>query len=462
MNSRIQDLISEPTVLLRNVIAALTVSFVALSLGAAFGLQSGRGAFAGMMSAALIALITSLLGGTRVQCSGPTGPMTTVMAVIFGIATSSLADRLPGVDANHFLNLTLILMGVFLVLAGLLRLGRFVTLVPNVVISGFMSGIAIIIWIDQIKGLFGWGNRPSLEGDLIINLTVAILTTYLVFQIPKIARRFMPKFASLLSGTFIAIILVTAACQLAKIDIERVALAESINSFRDLANLIRANVPTDWSLPVIMVAIPFALQLTLLAYLDTLLTSLVVDKMTNTTTKPNQELAAQGLGQAIVAFVGGIPGAQATIRSVLLVKEGATLRLAGILVGVFALIEMLIFQQWIQLVPKAVFAGVLIKVGYDVFDWVPFQQFVRQIFPRSTNGKTAATRLGASSDTIHVTLLEIIFISGTALVTVLYDLNVAVLTFTALFYVYNLVLFRNRPIADLKKGSETQGFDDED
>ena len=118
-----------------------------------------------------------------------------------------------------------------------------------------------------------------------------------------------------------------------------------------------------------MAALPFAIQLAGLCYLDTLLTSLVVDRMTGEPTRQNKELVAQGVANGAIALVGGIPGAQATIRSVLVIKEGGNLRLAGIAIGAFVLVEMMLLRDLIAMIPQAVFAGILFKVGYDVFDF---------------------------------------------------------------------------------------------
>ena len=181
--------------------------------------------------------------------------------------------------------------------------------------------------------------------------------------------------------------------------------------------------PSDWNLLLILAALPFALQLTMLCYLDTLLTSLVIDKMTKEKTNQNKELIAQGTGNGIIAFIGGIPGAQATIRSVLLVKEGATLRLAGIAVGFIVIVEILLFSQWMSMIPQAVFTGVLLKVAYDVFDWEPLTSWVtKKIYKQSKS-------------TYRSSNIDVFFILGTMLVTVFWNLNVAVITFTTLYYI---------------------------
>lgn len=449
----------EGRVLLQNIMAGLTVSFVALSLGAAFGLLSGRGAFAGMLSAALIAGITAAFGGTRIQCSGPTGPMTAVTAVVVAYAYDQLLTALPSGNPEHFINLTIFLSGVILLVMALLRLGKFITYIPNVVVSGFMNGIAIIIWLDQVNKLFGTGGKAAFGGAQWQNLLLMAVSAALVFGLPMLTKRVFPKYASLLSATFITIVVMTVFALVADFDAERVQLGASLKSWNDAVSLVATQWPTDWSWNVIKLALPFALQLAILGYLDTLMTSLVVDKMTGEKTKANKELMAQGIAAATVAAVGGIPGAQATIRSVLIVKEKATWRFAGILVGVFALIEMIVFQDAINLIPQAVFAGILIKVGYDVFDWLPVRLYLKELWqqPESLLRKFFSRH---DDEPIFVTNREILVIIGTTAVTVFWDLNVAVGVFTVLFYLNNFVFNKRNPMRDLQPVVETEGVED--
>jgi len=427
--------------LAKNLVAGLAVSFVAISLGAAFGILSERGAFAGILSAGIIALITALFGGTRIQTSGPTAPMTAVMVLIMAYAASTqqyegegLLEAFPGANPVQFVNLVLVLCGVILVIAAIFRWGRFIQIVPKVVISGFMSGIAILIWVDQTKKLFGIGGQERLSGSLAVNIAVALAALAIAFAVPLVTRRFFSRWRAYIPpGTLIAIIVVTIFVQLINVDIQMVQTEKIENSVSAWVGVVQKNVPTDWSLQLVWLALPFALQLAMLCYLDTLLTSLVVDKkMTEKfgreeRTKQNQELAAQGAANAAVACLGGIPGAQATIRSVLILNEGATWRIAGVAVGIFALVEMLIFQDYISTIPVAVFTGILFKVGYDVFDWEPCVIYVKRLF-----GRRDLTGL------LDVGHREMFFIAGTAAVTLVKDLNTAVVLFTALFYLLRL------------------------
>lgn len=423
--------------ILQNVIAALTVSFAAISLGAAFGLLSGRGAFAGIISAGLIALITSLFGGTRVQCSGPTAPMTAITVLVVAFSANELLMQIPGANQIHFINIVFILTGIILALGAVLRLGKFIEIIPNVVVSGFMNGIAILIWIDQIKKLFGIMGKKAYGGPVATNVIVAFVSCALIFLIPKITRK-IPK-GGLLSATLMAIVIMSAIVSIFNIPIETIQLNTRIDSFASIKDILVTQFPTTWSMSLVILALPFALQLAALGYLDTLLTSLVVDKLMNDKTQRNKELAVQGLANATSAFFGGIPGAQATIRSVLIIKEKATKRYAGVLVGVFVLVEMVLFQDLLNFIPQAVFAGVLFKIGWDVFDKDSVIIYINQLKNIDTGHKYTIT---------HVEMF--VFIGGTTLITVLKDLNVAVGTFTLLFFIYNKALFKNKPLQDMR------------
>lgn len=418
--------------LARQLLAGLTVSFVAISLGAAFGVLSGRGALAGILSAGVIALITAALGGTRVQCSGPTAPMTAVTILLVSAVTGGLLAEHPTVDPDRFINLVLLLTGVFLIVAAILRLGRFVRWVPKVVISGFMNGIAVLIWVGEIQSLFGWWGKNNYTGGIVINLTVAAMTLILIVVLPSLLGRVDRRLNSFFPATLLAIVIATAICSFCQLQIQRVSLGASISSVQDLTTMVAHHFPTEWSLSLLLLALPFALQLMVLAYLDTLLTSLVVDRkyqlmhQISAATRPNKELAAQGVANASVALFGGIPGAQATIRSVLILNEGATMRFAGIMVGVFVLIEMLLFQDWIGLIPQAVFSGVLLKVGYDVFDWSPIMSYFRR--------RVRDTGVGGVAQSNSVSHWAMAFIVGTTLITVFVNLTAAVLLASVLFY----------------------------
>jgi SulP family sulfate permease len=174
---------------LQQLLPGLTVSFVAISLGAAFGVLSGRGALAGILSAGIIALITAAFGGTRIQCSGPTAPMTAVTVLLVTAVGSGLLLDHPDTDPDRFINLVLLLTGLTLIVVSLFRLGRFIRLIPKLVISGFMNGIAVLIWVGEIGSLFGLGGKAPYLGNILTNLSITCLTVGLIFMLPVLLRQ---------------------------------------------------------------------------------------------------------------------------------------------------------------------------------------------------------------------------------------------------------------------------------
>ena len=413
----------------KNILIALAVSFVALSLGAAFGILSGRsnGALMGMLSAGIIAIITSIFGGTRVQCSGPTGPMTAAIAPIIqaagvGIITAWGYESVNIINPDHFVNIVIIISSVLIIICGLLRLGSLIHYIPKQVISGFMNGIAIIILLSQLKELTDYFHEPGYFSQGVTSNFIALLTLLVIFSSPIIFNLLSKNLKSFFPPTLVAILLISLVSNIFSLEVSNISIPYNLIAVDSIKEIILNQTPTIWSTEIILLALPFSLQITMLCYLDTLLTSLIIDRMTNEKTKRNKELIAQGIGNGFIGFIGGIPGAQATIRSVLMVKEGATLRFTGILVGVFVILEIILFSKWMSYIPEAVFSGVLIKVAYDIFDWVPVKEWVQKII--KTNIKSAITNT------------DMFFIIGTTILTVLIDLNVAVISFTILFYIF--------------------------
>lgn len=401
-----------------NVMAALVVSFVALSLGASFGLLSGRGALSGMIAAGVIAFVTSLLGGTRIQCSGPTAPMSAVAIAVLLSADKLSAETLGGMTVNQLFNFTVVLSGVILIFAALFRAGNLIKLIPNSVISGFMSGIAVLIWVGQIKQLFYTDSGWVFDTTAWLNTAVALFTLAIIILVPKTKNKILRRVFGFFPATLMAIIAGTLLVHLLHIPIETINIDSSVLSV-SIGDWVSKQIPTTMSLDLLIFAVPLAFQLALLCYLDTLMTALVMDKISREKTQRNRELAAQGVANTLAALLGGLPGAQATIRSVLILKEGATSRLAGILVGVFVIIEIFVFLDWISLIPKAVFIGVLFKVGYDVFDRVVAKEIGKLLLKQKT-----------LLDKKDVPLIVL-----TILVTLFVNLSVAAIGATILFYI---------------------------
>lgn len=424
------------------MIVGLTVGCVALSLGGAFGLLSGRGVLIGMLSAAVYPLITSAFGGTRIQCSGPTGPMTTVFIALTMAAMQSAS--VPEELMPHFLNMCLFFSAIFLMIAGICRIGSLVNIVPNTVISGFMNGIALIIWISQMKKLLQIGST-IIDGPMAMNLTVATATLLIAFGITRLAKPLPSRLSAMLSGTLFSLLFMTVVCQVLQLPVDRATADLSLHSWDEFSEFLSAQSPTHWPWRLSMLALPWALQLAGVAYLDTLLTSLIIDRRTKEESQRNRELGVQGIATFLVALIGGIPGAQATERSVLMLKEGATTRLSGILVGLIGLIGVFALQDIVSMIPKAVFAGILLKVGYDVFDWLPVTLYFKQM------------RSGKNTAVIHHQEMSVILL--TTLITALINVMFAVVIGTVVFFVFKALTAT--PMHDLKIIDETEGMTDE-
>jgi SulP family sulfate permease len=456
--------------LLPNILAALATSFVVLSLGAAFGIMSGRGVFIGIISSALIPIVASFLSGSRIQCSGPTGPVTVITAGLVGVAASS---GLP----DSFINFTLLLSAVFVFLFGVFRLGNWIKFIPNVVISGFMTGIGFIIALSQFQILqTTWQQTPAIFTTTAI---VVVLATVCMFVFPRLVKKYLPPKAQFLSGTLLTIITITGLSHLLDLDLPTVSLNIEQN-IGSIAQFIQPIWSTNFlTTKTLWLAIFWALQLAFVMSLDTLMTSVVMDRMTGDTTKRNQELFCQSVSTGLISFIGGIPGSQATVRSVLILKEGATGRIASFLVGVFVLLQLFFFQGLLERIPKAVFIGVVLKIAYDIVDWKPLQLYWREIFSSQSpikifpldegelkgeqlrkNLKNFASR--HNQDKIYVTNREIFFILGTAILTLISNLIIAVVAFTVLYQLGNHSIWKQNPIRDLQPTTETEGFEDED
>lgn len=388
-------------------------------MGAAFGVQSGRGAFAGMISAALIPIVGSIFGGTRLQASSPTAPMTAVSVLVIASAYSQFGA---GSDnAEQFITLIFLLNALFLVVAGIIRLGNLISFVPQLVVLGFMNGIALLIWQDQIKKLFGLGGSVALGGNTLTNVLFAIITFAIILGLPFLFEKLnIPKkIALFLPATLFAVVFMSLIFSFSGAELERVKLGASVGTVSELVSLPAKFIPTASILTTdnLLKALPFAFQLTLLAYFDSLLTSMVIDKLIGEKTGRNKELMAQGLANGTTALFGGIPAAQSTVASVILIKEGAKTRLAGVFVGIFSLIAIFAFQGLLTMVASAIFIGVLFNAGLNVFD----RDFFIHYFQKGWY-KLAKYNW------------QLVLIAITTAITVFIDLNVAVIVGTSLFY----------------------------
>ena len=338
-----------------DIYGGLTAAVVALPLALAFGVASGAGPMAGLYGAIFVGFFASLFGGTPSQISGPTGPMTVVMTLI----VIQYADH-PGIA------FTVVMMGgLFQILFGILRLGQFISLVPFTVISGFMSGIGVIIIILQLPLLMGHsapsggiigalGDMPAIVAHLnwqaflvgAVSLAIVILTP------AGVSRKLPSPLIALIAGTALVWVALPDAPILG-----------------DLPTGLPAFQAPAFSWPLLPDMIASALVLALLGTIDSLLTSLIADNITRTHHEPERELVGQGIGNLVAGLFGGIPGAGATMRTVVNIRAGGATPLSGMIHALVLLAVVLGLGPLAGHIPHAVLAGILIKVGFDIIDW---------------------------------------------------------------------------------------------
>jgi len=338
----------------KNLFGGLTAAVIALPLGLAFGVASGLGPTAGIWGAIILGFFVSLLGGTPTQISGPTGPMTVVMAS----AVVSLHS-----DIN-LIATTIVLAGVFQILFGIFKIGKFVRYIPYPVISGFMSGIGIIIIILQINPFLGLPSNASIMHILTTlptNITNSNIWAIILASSTLAIMLFTPKkIAKLIPTPLIALFVLTPISIYFHFNVTTIGQIPST-----LPDIVMPSLNyTNYRL-----VLTLAFTLAILGMIDTLLTSIVADSITNTKHKPNKELIGQGIGNAVCGLFGAIPGAGATMRTVINVKSGGTNKLSGIIHSITLLLVVLFFAPVASKIPMAILAGILIKVGIDILDY---------------------------------------------------------------------------------------------
>ncbi|VAW52209.1 Sulfate permease [hydrothermal vent metagenome] len=350
-----------------DIYGGLTAAVVALPLAMAMGVASGVGPIAGMYGAIFVGFFAALFGGTPAQVSGPTGPMTVVMAAIFIQYTGMFPDD-PAQGAA--LAFTVVMMGgLFQIIFGMLKLGKYIELVPHPVVSGFMTGIGVIIILLQFGPLLGQAadSKPivaalSISENIHLldttSLLLGVIALIVVFGVPK----FLPKINRLAPSPLLALIIGTLIYLFFIPAGSTPIIGDIPTGFPEF------RYPTI-ELSLLLQMIASSLTLAGLGAIDSLLTSLVADNVTRTQHKSDRELIGQGIGNTIAGMFGGLPGAGATMRTVVNVKAGGRTPISGALHALILLAIVLGAGALASDIPKAVLAGILIKVGVDIVDW---------------------------------------------------------------------------------------------
>lgn len=403
---------------------------MALPLALAFGVQSGLGAAAGLYGAIFIGMLAAIFGGTASQISGPTAPMTVISTVLVAeivrMNNGELDKALPTIL------FVFLLAGIFQVLLGILKVGSYIKYIPYPVVSGFMTGIGVIILITQIFPTFGY--NPTLDSQLLAKYkplaeesllnkiladeasegilviedfeeTIARASNISEAEVLKESKTLIStetggvvgsiKYASnalrninwleflltlgtvfiiygfkritkLIPSTLVALVVITGLVQILGWNALTIADKSPIPSGFPLPKL---SIFYGVDLGLVMPYIVTAITLAGLGAIDSLLTSVVADNITKTKHNSNRELVGQGIGNSIAALFGGIPGAGATIRTVVNIQSGGKTRLSGVVHGLLLLMVLLILGPIASKIPLSVLAGILITVGIGVMDY---------------------------------------------------------------------------------------------
>jgi SulP family sulfate permease len=410
-----------------DILGGLTAGIVALPLALAFGVSSGLGPSAGLYGAIFLSFFAALFGGTPTQISGPTAPMTAVsmavIAAILSVHNGSIEQALPYILGVFLLS------GIFQIGLGLLGVGKYIKYIPYPVVSGFMTAIGVIILITQISPVLGYDVKndrgyveqfkplaeerilekilvdESKEGLLVledfeetIKRAAEVNQKSIYTEAENLAKnnssgvigtiRALPRALNninwievILAMSTIVIIYgfkkITTAIPstlIALLVVSSIAIGfgieyKSIQQIPDGFPKIQWTLFTEFSLIQLIPYILTALTLYLLGAIDSLLTSVVADNLTKTRHLPNKELIGQGIGNSIGAVFGGIPGAGATIRTVVNIQSGGKTRISGMVAALVLLVILLALSPVASQIPAAVLAGILVTVGIGVMDY---------------------------------------------------------------------------------------------
>jgi len=353
-----------------DMFGGVTAGVVALPLALAFGEQTELGAIAGLYGAIALGILAALFGGTKTQISGPTAPMTVVAAVMIADAIAEMGSVQA---AMPIIVATFLLTGLIQALLGVFKLGKYIKYIPYPVVSGFMSGIGVIIVITQLFPFFGATSPSGGAFGTIANIHkipefvnmysvgIAAITIAIIYILPQITKKVPASLVALLLVSIVAYYFIPTD------------LITKINSKGDIPTglpQINLGFLSVFSNPkLIMRTVEFAFTLAALGAIDSLLTSVVADNITKTKHNSNKELIGQGIGNMFAGLIGGLPGAGATMRTVININSGGKTQLSGVFASLFLAAILLGLGQLVGHIPNAVLAGILITVGLGIVDY---------------------------------------------------------------------------------------------
>lgn len=333
-----------------DILSGLTVALALVPEAIAFALLAGVSPLVGMYAAFTIGLVTSIIGGRPGMISGATG----AIAVVIGTLVAQ-----HGVE---YLFVAVILTGLLQIAFGVFRLGKFIRLVPHPVFLGFVNGIAMVIFIGQIKQFKlddGWiSGEPLMIMLVIIAMTMAII-------------HFLPKFTKAIPSILVAVIVGTLVVIWLGLDTRIVGDVASIKGGLPIFHLPQV----DWGWNTLVIVFPYALTMALVGLIESLLTLNLIDDLTQTTGKPNRESIGQGVANTITGLFGGMGGCAMVGQSIINVKSGGRGRLSGVVAALALLLFILYLSKYIELIPIAVLVGVMFMVVIGTFEWCTVRLF---------------------------------------------------------------------------------------
>jgi len=397
-----------------DIFGGVTAAVIALPMALAFGVASGAGAEAGLYGAIMVGLFAALFGGSPTLISEPTGPMTVIFTAV--IAKLIASDPVNGMAMAFTV---VIMAGVFQILFGVMRLGKYVTLMPYTVVSGFMSGIGIILIILQLGPLMGQAspnggvlavleNLPSMvQAIKLEEASLALGTLAILFLLPTSLKRYLPpQLVALVLCTVLSVIFLGS---------------DEIRRIGEIPQGLPALQLPVFSAEQWQIMLIDAIVLGMLGCIDALLTSVIADSITRTRHKSDKELVGQGLGNVMSGLFGGLPGAGATMGTVVSIQAGARTALSGIVRAGILLVVVLWAADLTSIIPLAVLAGIAFKVGIDIIDW----KFLRRA--HLISGKGALITYGVILLTVLVDLIAAVgiglFVANVMTVTRLSELQ---------------------------------------
>ncbi|EMF7414697.1 SulP family inorganic anion transporter [Vibrio parahaemolyticus] len=345
-----------------DIFGGVTTAIISLPLALAFGVASGAGAEAGLWGAIMVGLFASLFGGSNTLISEPTGPMTVIMTAVL----TSMMAKYP--ETGMAMTFTVVMMaGAFQILLGTLKMGKYITLMPYSVISGFMSGIGVILIILQLSPLLGHAAPtggvlgtlsalPETISNLKFNeLFLGLLTLGILFFFPKKYRKYVPaQLVALVAVTLLSVMLFDTE------DIRRIGEIPA-----GLPSLVAPHIDPDMFVEMVI----DALVLGTLGCIDTLLTAVIGDSLTRKEHDSDKELRGQGLANMISGLFGALPGAGATMGTVTNIQVGARSPLSGVVRALVLALVVLVAGGLTEPIPMAVLAGIAVYVGFNILDW---------------------------------------------------------------------------------------------